>query len=440
MDEHGVTAFGGIVGRVLRDAMSFSTAITAFVLGGVVLVAGYLFNFVGGQLLSQVFVQVIVALALARFTLNGLSGEFRGTILSTAGGSWALALAVAARYLVLNLIWMAPMGGALVLALMAAWHAAPPPGSMPDVPTAPVGGLPLALPILAILTSKLVLTAAILLLFGVTILPPILLIVAVRAESFGQVFSPPHWRATFAGRFADLYAIYAIHAGGIGMMVILAIPAVLFAFSAASEFGMVFMYAAFAYMCALAITLLGRLCGFFAFGEEHLSPVHAAPPVGGGPEEREAAVGFAPRVVLGGAGATGAAGGVGATGAAMSGMAMSGAADAADAPFGDARHAAPAGDVATGAPESTGGDGRPPLPEAAARVATARTRFATDRDGALAELQEMHGAHAPNAAVMHALALCLREAGREAEAIDMARQALPECLAQGQAPLAAELF
>jgi hypothetical protein len=430
MDENGVTAFGGIVGRVLRDAMSFSTAVTAFVLGGVALIVSLVFNYIGGQALSQLVVQVIVAVALARFTLNGLSGEFRGTILSTAGGSWSLALAVAARYLVLNLIWMAPMGAALVLSLFAVWHADPTPGGMPDAPTAPVGGLPLTLPILAILSSKLVLTAAIMLLFGVTILPPILLIVAVRAESFGQIFSPPRWRAAFAGRFADLYAIYAIHAGGIGMMVIVAIPIVVFAFTAASEFGMLFTFMAFAYMCALAITLLGRLCGFFAFGEEHLSPVHALPPAGG-PEAPEAAVGFTPRVVHGGAAATGAAGAAFPT---TAGAPM------AAAPPGVAPHAAPAGDVAAGAAEPATGDGRPPLPDMAARVAAARTRFATDRDGAIAELKEMHTQHAPSAAVVHALALCLREAGSEREAIEMAREALPLCLAEGQITLAAEVF
>jgi len=426
MNESGVTTFGGIVGRVLRDATSFSTAVTSFILGAVVVAVSFIFTFIGNETLAQILVQVIVALALARFALNGLSGEFRGTILSTAGGSWVVAIMVAARYLVLNVLWMVPMTFGLWQAVTgASLETAAGMGSgggFPGAPAAPVGGMTLALPILAILTSKPVIAAFVLILFGLTLLPPIFLIVAVRAERFGQIFSADLWRAAFAGRFADLYVIYAIHGGGVGMMIILAIPLVLLGFSAASEFGILFAALAFGYMCGLAITLLGRLCGFFAFGEEHTNPVYGTAPAGGDPGASQVMAGFTPRVVHGGARGMG--------GAIMEGASVAGTPIARAA---IARAPVEADEVADDS-------GRPPLPDAVERAAAARTRFATDRDGALGDLTQLHAEHAPSAPVMHALALCLHEAGRAAEALDLARRAMPLCIARGQVTLAAELF
>jgi len=416
MNDSGVTTFGGIVGRVLRDATTFGTAITAFILGATVVAVSLIFTFIGNRPLAQILVQVVVALALARFALNGLSGEFRGTILSTAGGSWVQVLMVAARYLVLNLLWMAPM----VLVLWQAVSGASPEngaglgsgGGFPGAPAPPAGGLMMALPILAILTSKAVIASMIFILFGLTLLPPIFLIVAVRAESFGQIFSAGLWGALFAGRFADLYVIYAIHGGGVGMMIILAIPVVLLGFSAASEFGILFGCAAFAYMCSLAITLLGRLCGFFAFGEEQTHPVYGMAPAGGDRDRPAGAAGFTPRVVHGG-GAFG--------------------------PAGRASETAVTGDPDTSAAPADD-SGRPPLPDAVERAAAARTRFATDRDAAIADLEQACAENAPSAPIMHALALCLHEAGRAADALDIARQAMPLCISRGQVTLAAELF
>jgi len=109
----------------------------------------------------------------------------------------------------------------------------------------------------------------ILILFGLTLLPPIFLIVAVRAESFGQIFSADLWRTAFAGRFADLYVIYAIHGGGVGMMIILAIPVVLLGFSAASEFGILFAFLMFGYMCG---DMLSSPRALYAFGRDGFLP------------------------------------------------------------------------------------------------------------------------------------------------------------------------
>lgn len=441
MQEDRVTAFGGVVGRVLRDATSFGTAVTAFILGAVVLTVTFIFTFIGNRPLAQILVQIVVAIALARFALNGLSGEFRGTILSTAGGSWGLAVVVAFRYLALNLIAIVPLLLMLyfsftgALAQATAMHAAgggafaAAPGGDPSgglgtadpssgyaPPAAPAGGLALAMPILSVFTSKTVIASFVMLLMAFTLLPPIFLIVAVRAESFGAIFSKEVWLSTFRGRFADLYVIYSIHAGGVGMMIILAVPVVLFGFSAEFEFGVLFGIVAFGYMGALAITLLGRLCGFFAFGEEEAGPgLRLAPAPGGGFAAPPVATGFTPRVVHGGGAA-------------------------APVPVAGTTHEAGMEAHADAAAEPADDSGRPPLLDGETRAAAARAQFATDRDAALGELITLRDRHAPNGHVMHALALCLHEAGRADEALETAKAAIPLCLGRGQVALAADIF
>src|SRR5262245_2636892 len=486
MDGDQVTAYGGIVGRVLRDATSLGTAVTSFILGAVVVAVIFIFSFIGNGLLAQILVQGVLALALARFALNGLSGEYRGTILSTAGGSWTTALMVAGRYLVLNLIWMAPLLFGLWLAITsaassaaatlnlgvpgldaagAAPGAAMPDGAAPDgaapdggpsgAPMTSAGGLALMLALLAVLTSQLVISSVVLLLVGLTLLPPLFLIVSVRAERFADVFSAAQWRAAFSGRFADLYVIYAIHSGGLGMMIIMAIPIVLLSFSAAREFGILFAGAVFAYMCGLAVTLLGRLCGFFAFGDDARGPVRETAPAAGAHEAPPVVAPFKPRVVVVGvhpapgrsaatrAPATDAAG-IADAGMTDGGMpASEGAADKGGAVGGDdAGLAASEGGsaLAADATEDIGTSGPPPLPDAVQRAAAARARFETDRDGALAELRSLSEEYAPSPPILHALTLGLQQAGRAAEALETARVALPLCLGSGQAALAAELF
>jgi hypothetical protein len=462
MNEDRVTAFGGVVGRVLRDATSLGTAVTAFVLGAAVLAVSYLFSIMGLGALAQLMVQGVIAVALARFALNGLSGEFRGTILSTAGGSWALAVNVAARYLVLNLIWILPAlvllwqaitgaaaASAATLSLGGSGSGAVPGQDPTGGPPMTGGGMALALPLLAALTSKAVIASFVLILFGLTVLPPVFLIVSVRAERFKDIFSVAHWRAAFSGRFADLYVVYAIHSGGIGMMVIVAIPVVLLGFSTASAFGSLLAIVAFGYLGALAVTLLGRLCGFFAFGEDANERAWGAAGGGGRHEVPPVAAGFTPRVVPGGAGSvTAVAPPHGSPAAARPAMAavpspaVRRAAPIPVSPAGAEEEAEPihASLQAEGAGEPADASGRPPLPDAVARAAAARKRFETDRDGAIAELRRMETEHAPSPHVLHALALCLQQAGEQQDGLETAGAALRLCVAHGQAALAAEVF
>src|SRR5262245_26415844 len=101
MDDGRVSAFGGVAGRILSDSMSIGTAATGVVLAVAIFGVSFLLGMVGGTLPAQIVTQVILAVALARFALNAMAGETRGTVFSTAGGPWSHALAVAGRYLTL---------------------------------------------------------------------------------------------------------------------------------------------------------------------------------------------------------------------------------------------------------------------------------------------------------------------------------------------------
>ena len=433
MDDTQISPFGGIVGRVLRDSMSVGTAVTGIVLGLVLLGSGFVLGVAGAKSLSMILGQVIVAVALARFALNGMAGESSGTIFSDAGGSWLLAMAVAGRYLVLNLLWMAPL---LLLVFSLVGTAATPatvgaggpsaaqggpggvvvPGS--TAMTGGAAGLMLMLPILAVLTSKTFIAAAVLFIIGMTLLPPIFLIVAVRSERFGQIFSTVLWSNAFSGRLGDLYAIYVVHGGALGMLFILAIPALLLTFAAGKEIGVLFLSIGMAYSGGFAITLLGRLCGFFAFGEELGGPSLAMQPVAGPGHGTPGGRAGRPRPPeIFGSPET-----------------------AADAPgVVQAENAAAVSHH--GAPRTGGApSGPPPVADLSRQVAEARARFEHDADGALGALQTLREENPGHPLVLHAIAFLLHKGGRGPEAVLVAREAIPVCLEHSQAALAADLF
>jgi len=392
-DSPRIGMFGGTVGRLVRDATSPGTAFTGFVLGVILLASGFVCRMVQADAIGQLLGQIVMAVALARFALNGYSGESRGTILSTAGGTWPQALMVAGRYLTLQLMWVVPV---FLLGWSAFATVLRPETNV--VPIAPFGGASMPppathgaatlLPILGVLTSGAFLWSIGLMFFGMLLLPPVFLIVSVRSEKFGDIFSPALWSATFGGRLGDLYTLYAVQAGGVMMGMVLMAPAVLVAFSAGSELGILALVAAMGFLAGLAVTLMGRLCGFFAFGDESPAPALAAP----SPAPPRAPEG--PRAVP---------------------PPETGAEAAEESPL-------------------------PPLLDAAERVVEARRRFETDRDGAIAECEALAAEYAPSPHVLHALALMLHAAGRIEDGTDVARAAIALGLRRGHTALAAEVF
>jgi hypothetical protein len=128
----------------------------------------------------------------------------------------------------------------------------------------------------------------------------------------------------------------------------------------------------------LAVNLLGRLCGFYAFGEAGGAPVEASAPGAPPPLADEASIAHS--------------------------------------------------------------SGQPPLLDTAQRAEEARRRFATDPAGAIASLEELRASHAPNPQILHALCLSLYQSGRADDALAVAREAMPICLGTGHVTLAADIF
>lgn len=416
MDENRTSPFGGTMGRVLRDANSFGTLVTGVTIGFAILISTFVLSLLHVNGLAALVGQAVIAVALARFALSGMAGETRGTIFSSACGSWPEAVVLGGRYLALNLLWAVPLIG-IAWAILGtagdtvALGGGSDPGQAASSMTAggPFTFMP---PILLAMMSKGFLLTASLFLFCAALFPPLTLIVALRAGRFADIVSPVVWRACFDGRLGDLYLIYAVHGGGLCTLLIVAIPALVLGFAAAPAIGWIFLTIGMAFGGGLAVTLLGRLCGFFAFGEELESSAARRSPL---PERHEAAVQH-PTIHR-----------------AEVQHSMPSVPDSAGAPSAGA----PPGEAEPGAVDPSG---KPPLIDPAGRVAAARRRFEQDRDGALSELRDMEQQHAPSPQVRHALTLCLHQAGRAGEALAAARSAIPLCLERGNVALAAEIF
>jgi hypothetical protein len=382
----GVGMFGGVVGRLLRETIAPGTALTGLLLGAAFLGIGFVFRLLQVEAIGQLLIQILMAWALARFALNGYAGEYRGSILSDAGGDWPQALAVAGRFLTLQLFWVVPAFLLVWNVVSAVLHdvkgvvTMPLAGATsPETPQA-LGALTV-LHLLALLTMPRFYAAVGVLFCGMFLLPPLSLIASVRAAKYGEIFSAPLWREAFAGRRGDLFILYAVQAGGVLTGVVLVTPIVALAFTIDFAFGLLALAVAAGFLAGLTVTLVGRLCGFFAFGDESPAPAGVMP----------------------------------------------------QAP-------PPEPSPSTEAPPEEEDSPLPPLADAADRVAAARRRFETDPRGAISELETLCAQHAPSPPVLHALALMLQASGRTEDAADVARAATVLCLKRGHTLLAAEVF
>jgi tetratricopeptide (TPR) repeat protein len=89
-------------------------------------------------------------------------------------------------------------------------------------------------------------------------------------------------------------------------------------------------------------------------------------------------------------------------------------------------------------PGLTGGP--PALTDAREPLAEATRRFASDPEGAIAVLEDVNGRYAPHPQILHALCMLSHKAGRNDQAAEYARTALPLCLDRGALPLAEEIL
>ena len=189
MDQLQIPAFGGVAGRVLKEAFSFQTWFTGFMFGTTVFVFAYMLGMMGVEDSGFFLAHALIPIIVCRYALNGYHGEWGGSVFSTRGGSWLEVGLVTWRYIALTLLWLIP------LTLMGA-----DPGSrMPS---------------------------------GVTVLymtvwvisPPVLLIVSIAAPNFASVFMPQTWQDTFRGRVGDLLSLYVVYTGVVTCLSLLLLP------------------------------------------------------------------------------------------------------------------------------------------------------------------------------------------------------------------------
>lgn len=230
-----------MAGRVLRSSMSPASFVSGLVVGVVLLGGVGVLAFMGVESLALVFAQIVVALGLARFALNGLHGEWSGTVFSSAGGELPEVGAATLRFLALSAVL-----------------------SIPALYLSPAGGL---LPALLTPAADARYAALVTLAVAGVLAPPALLVMAVSADGFGELLSPLAWRARFGGRLLDLFALYVVYTGGLVLATLLSLPVVAIAFAVGPRLGAVVAGAVGCLTFGMTINLTGRLCGFFACGE-----------------------------------------------------------------------------------------------------------------------------------------------------------------------------
>ena len=375
--EEGVTEFGGVAGRVLHHTVSGGSLMTGLALGMVCFIGVATLTVAGAYRATTPFVHIILAFALARFAVNGVYGEWRGSVFSVSGGPWSDVATVALRYLCLNAIWMIP-------AMM-----------LQPAPDSVVGA-----GMMGLTPSKPMMLLMIVYVFGMALGPPLFLIVSVAAESFGDVFLPDTWKRVFSGRLDDLFVVYAIYTGGLVMVIVLCMPVFMGAFVLSWKLGALIGVVSLFFVMGVSVNLLGRLCGFFACGNLGTQAVATAGAT------QETAVTPEPAPVTRSAPAPSATTGV------------------ATPP----RPAANPGGVATA------------LLDAKEQVGRARERYLKDPMGAILALEELRKNYAPHPQVLQALCLCRYRSGQIDQAVEIAREAVPLCFTRGHTFLAAEIF
>jgi hypothetical protein len=375
MTDQETTQFSGVAGRVLWGTMSIRSLVTGVLLGLAIMFSNWVLFEAHAPAFTTVLNQVIFAFVVARFVLNGQFGEWQGSIISGAGGSSVDVIQVAVRYLALTFLWLLP----LILI-----------GLRPEAGPAMMSQKMIVLMLLYLVASILT--------------PPVMLIVAVSADSFAEMFSSQHWKDLFSGRMTDLFAIYAVYTGGMAMAVLLSAPSVIIAFALNWKLGAFVGALGFCFLLGMSVDLLGRLCGFFALGEFPTSaPASAELPL------TPTSLQPPPQI---------------------------------SAQVAPTAAAEPLPQLVVEAPVAppVSQPKMPPLMDAKQYIDQIMARATQDLASAIAALTDLRGSYAPNAQVIGSLAICHHRNGDIDEAVQLASEALPMAFERGHSHLAADIF
>ena len=197
--------------------------------------------------------------------------------------------------------------------------------------------------------------------------------------------------------------VYAAYAGAIGMAFVITLPILMAAGAVAWQLTLLVGAIIGAFLFGWMVNLLGRLCGFFAFGDLGFSDKRAE---------------TTPRPVI------------------RNELSQE-RQPPATTPAGPVSvPVSEVGNTFGGAP--TGGPA--PLPNPGEKVQEAIDRFVSDPEGAISFLEQVHEEYAPHPQVLHALCMMCHKAGRKEQAVTWAKAALPVCFDRGAPPLAAEII
>lgn len=374
-------SFGGRSGDVVGRAISPFALITGIALALLVGVSGWGLRKAGLEKLAPVAAAVIVAGFLARAAVDAWDARWS----AGRGVPFADFVPVALRYLTLQAILVVPLA-------IVGWR---PELLVPLIVRGPDQSPPVAGILIVALYAACFLLA-----------PPLLLIVSVSASSFGDIVSPSHWGRALGGRGADVFLIYVLFCGSLMVVLLICIPVVWVVTLIEPR-----ALTGAAIVCALfgsgtSINLLGQLCG------ECARELHPAEP------KMRIIANVAPRP-----GATSPA-------AAMPSPAA-----------GTPHEPAPAVPQTAGnvASPATAAPRKLPLLDGPRRVEEI-VRAAVGNPAQAAEaLEQLRHEFAPNASVLHALAVAYARSGKREEAIAVAREAIPLCARSGNVVLAAEI-
>lgn len=228
MDQLNVPAFGGVAGRVLKEAFSFSTWLTGFLFASTIFVFAYMLGMMGVEDAAYFLAHCLVPIVICRYALNGYHGEWGGSVFSNRGGSWLEVGLITWRYIALTLVWLIP------LTLMGA-----DPGSIN------INGV-----------TILYMTAWVM-------SPPLLLIVAISSPNFASIFFPQTWHHAFNHRGSDILSLYVVYTGVVTSLSLLFIPVVLGLGSIHRNLGILAVFVAAPFILGIMLSVMGRLCGFF---------------------------------------------------------------------------------------------------------------------------------------------------------------------------------